>query len=133
MKIVQIHVHFRPIIEARGSSIPSEGQIVFKPSQTWILTGCLNNEELILYFVRSNQRRGLEAHRTSWKIVKASVQVRISLISTCLHLALDTRSLPFKKVCGSCSTAQRLTVSRSANSTNLPSLIFLANLAGIGA
>ena len=86
-----------------------------------------------LYFVRSNQRRGKVAHRTSWKIVKASVHIRISLISTCLRLALDTSSFPSKKVWGSCSTARRLTVSRSANSTNWPSMIFLANFAGIGA
>ena len=131
MKLIQIQIHFGLIIKARGSSIPSKDQIVFKRSQTRMLMGCLNNEELILRQVQPMQ--GKVAHRTSWKIVKASVHVRISLISACLHLALDTGSFPSKKVCGSCSTARRLTVSRSANSTNWPSMIFLANLAGIGA
>jgi len=41
-------IHFRPISKACGSGIPSEGHIVFKSAQTWILMGCLNNEELVL-------------------------------------------------------------------------------------
>ena len=48
MKIIQIQIHFGPVIKARGSCIPSKGQIVFKPSQTQMLTSRLNNEELIL-------------------------------------------------------------------------------------
>ena len=55
MKIIQIQIHFGPIIKVTGSSIPSKGQIVFKPSQTWMLTGRLNNEELILRQIQPTQ------------------------------------------------------------------------------
>ena len=55
MKIIQTQIHFGPIIKAQGSSIPSKGQIVFKPSQTLILMGRLNNEELILHQVQPMQ------------------------------------------------------------------------------
>ena len=65
--------------------------------------------------------------------MNASVHVSISLISTCLRLDLDTRSLPSRKVCGSSSTARRLADNKSANSTNWPCVILLTSLAGIGA
>ena len=55
IKLMLIQIHFGPIIKACGSSIPSKGQIVFKPSQTRMLKGCLNNEELILRQVQPTQ------------------------------------------------------------------------------
>ena len=55
MKIIQIQIHFGAIIKAQGSRIPSEGQIIFKPSQTLTFMGCLNNEELILHQVQPTQ------------------------------------------------------------------------------
>ena len=55
MTIIKIQIYSGPIIRAQGRGIPSEGQIIFKPSQTWILKNSLNNEELILCQVQPGQ------------------------------------------------------------------------------
>ena len=79
-----------------------------------------------LYLDRSGQWWGWAAHSTIWKIVKASVQVKMSFISTCLRFDEDTTSLPSRNVCGSCFMARRFTDNKSANWTN-------ENREGIGA
>ena len=57
----------------------------------------------------------------------------MSLISTIRFLEGVTTSLPSKNVCGSVSTARKLSERRSARSINWPALILDASLKGIGA
>ena len=72
-------------------------------------------------------------HNTIRKIVKASVQVKMSFISTCLHIDVETISLPSRNVCGSCSTPRRFADTKSVNSTIWSPTILDTNLEGIGA
>ena len=57
----------------------------------------------------------------------------MSLISTIRFLEGVTTSLPSKNVCGSVSTACKLSERRSARSINWPAVILDASLKGIGA
>ena len=52
-----IQIHFGPIVKAGGSNVSSKGQIIFKPRQIWMLTGHLNNEELILCQIQPTQAK----------------------------------------------------------------------------
>ena len=72
-----------------------------------------------LYFVKFGQSWGWEVHITIWKMVKASIQVRMSSSLTSRHF-FETRSLPSRNVWGSWSTAHRFANNKSASSTNLP-------------
>ena len=82
-----------------------------------------------LYFLTSP----LTVHNTIGNIVKASVQVKMSFISTCLRFDVKTTSLPSRNICGSYSTARRFVDTKSANSTNWSPTILDTNLEGIGA
>ena len=81
-----------------------------------------------LYFVKSGHRWGWAEHITIWKSVKASVHVKMSLISNTRRL-FETNS-PCRNVCGSCSTEQRLADNRSAKSTNWPPIILDGGIPG---
>ena len=65
--------------------------------------------------------------------MKASVQVEMSYISTCLRFDEETRSSPSRNIYGSCSTGRRFADNKSANSTTWPPIILDTSFEGIGA
>ena len=126
MKIIQIQIHFGPIIKARGSSIPSKGQIVFKPSQTRMLTGRLNNEELILRQVQPTQgKSGTQDQLENCEGLsprKDILNFNLSAFGIGYEQFSLQKGLLFLFHCAKIDRQQIW-----------PSMIFLANLAGIGA
>ena len=57
----------------------------------------------------------------------------MSFFSTCLRFDEETTSIPSRSICGSCSSARRVTDNKSANSTNWPPTILDTNFEGTGA
>ena len=87
-----------------------------KPLAVWIMSN--------LYWFTSLQRKGTVWQRIIKKIVKASIRVTMSAISTIHFIEPDTTSFLSKNAWGSISWALILSGSRSARSTRSPAKIF---------